>query len=141
VSRDPGRHALVGGVGVPVAEVRSGLFGYPPKKLYRFGERAPDVCLIVVSECLMEVVDGAGVGPGLQETPIMPGVLFGTVRGVSVPRQHSQELLFHVAVGAGFSYPEFSTPELLRSSHCVVEEIATQRKKLFRSGKTSVRRP
>jgi len=49
--------------------------------------------------------------------------------------------LFHVAVGAGFRYPEFPAPEFLRGPHCVVEEIAAQRKKLIRSGKTSARRP
>ncbi len=65
MSRDPGRHTLVGGVRVLVAEVRGALFGYPLKKLYGFGERTADVCLIVVSECLMEFVEDARVGPGL----------------------------------------------------------------------------
>ena len=65
VSRDPGRHSRVGGVGVPVSKVRGGLFGYPPKKFHCFGERAPDVSLIVVSECLMEFVEDVRLSPGL----------------------------------------------------------------------------
>ena len=65
VSRDPDRHTLVGGVGVPVSKVRGGLFGHPPKEFHGFGERAPDVCLIVVSESLMEFVEDVRVGPGL----------------------------------------------------------------------------
>jgi hypothetical protein len=65
VSRDPGSHALIGGVGVSVAEVCGSLFGYPPKKLHGFGKRTPDVCLIVVSECLMEFAEDTGVGPRL----------------------------------------------------------------------------
>ena len=89
MSLDPGRNTLVGGVGVPVAEVRGGLFGYPPppKKLHSLGERTPDVCLIVVSECLMEFVEDTGVGPGLQETPLVPGVVTGTVFGVRARRR------------------------------------------------------
>ena len=58
-----------------------------------------------------------------------------------MPRQHSQKLLFHIVVRTGFRYPEFPAPEFLRGPHCVVEEIAAQRKKLIRSGKTSARRP
>src|ERR687897_1147529 len=81
VSRDPGRHALIVGVGVSVAEVRGSLFGYPPKKLYGFGKRALDVCLVVVSECLMEFAEDTGVGPRLQETPLVPGVVTGPVSG------------------------------------------------------------
>ena len=65
VSRDSGLHALIVGVGVSVAEVRGSLFGYPPKKLHGFGERAPDVSLIVVSECLMEFVEDVRVSSGL----------------------------------------------------------------------------
>jgi hypothetical protein len=131
VSRNPGRHALSVGVGVSVAEVRGSLFGYPPKKLHGFGKRALDVCLIVVSECLMEFAEDTGVGPRLQETPLVPGVVTGTVSGARVPRQHLQKLLFHIVVGTGFRYPEFAAPELLCGPHCMVEEIAAQRKKLI----------
>ena len=103
-------------------------------------ESALDVCLIVVSECLMEFAEDTGVGPRLQETPLMPGVVTRTVSGVSVPRQHSQKLLFHIVVGTRFRYPEFAAPELLRGPHCMVEEIAAQREKLIGSGNTSARR-
>jgi hypothetical protein len=60
VGRDPGRHTLVGGVGVLVAEVRGGLFGYPPKKLHGFGERAG--CLPHRSDRMLDGVRLGRVG-------------------------------------------------------------------------------
>jgi hypothetical protein len=78
---------------------------------------------------LMEFAEDTGIGPRLQEMPLVPGVVTGTVSGARVPRQHSQKLLFHIVVGTGFRYPEFAAPELLCGPHCMVEEIAAQRKK------------
>jgi hypothetical protein len=66
VSRDPGRHALIGGVGVSVAEVRGSLFGYPPKKLHGFGKRAG--CLPHRSERMLD-----GVRRGHGGWPTTPG--------------------------------------------------------------------
>ena len=74
----------------------------------------------------MEFAEDTGVGPRLQEMPLVPGVVTGTVSGARVPRQHSQKLLFHIVVGTGFRYPEFPAPELLCGPHCMVEEIVRQ---------------
>jgi hypothetical protein len=50
-------------------------------KFYGFGKRALVVCLVVVSECLMEFAEDTGAGPRLQEVPLVPGVVTGTVSG------------------------------------------------------------
>jgi hypothetical protein len=79
VSRDPGRHALIVGVGVSVAEVRGSLFGYPPKKLHGFGKRAG--CLPHRSERMLDGVRrGHGDRPTTPGNAPVPGVVTGTVR-------------------------------------------------------------
>ena len=111
----------------------------PTEKAPRFW-RARAGCLPHRSERMLD-----GVRRGHGGRPTTPGNApcarcRNRDREWRVPRQHSQKLLFHVAVGARFRYPQFPTPELLRGPHSVVEEIAAQRKKLIRSGKTSARR-